>query len=109
VPGYERGSFTSFVCICPEGFSGETCENKDVKIDISFPDVSIPQSLLVHFITVRPFVEDGNNPMPVRSTMFKKIPLDHDKVTFHMSFAFHLVFAQIKNTLYLAILQKDMV
>ncbi|CAF1440670.1 unnamed protein product [Rotaria magnacalcarata] len=52
VPHNDRISLTNFTCACQDGFSGKRCEYEDVKIDISFYDVSIPQSLLVHFITV---------------------------------------------------------
>ncbi|CAF3236439.1 unnamed protein product, partial [Rotaria socialis] len=53
VPHNDRISLTNFTCACQDEFSGKRCEYEDAKIDISFYDVSIPQSLLVHFITVR--------------------------------------------------------
>ncbi|CAF2691574.1 unnamed protein product, partial [Rotaria sp. Silwood2] len=107
VPYNDRISFTNFTCICQDGFSGKRCEHKDVKIDISFIDVPIPQSLLVHFITVRDYDLYSLDPAPVRATMFKKIGFDQDTVTFFMSLPFHLVFAQIETKFYLIVLQHN--
>ncbi|CAF4952351.1 unnamed protein product, partial [Rotaria socialis] len=67
VPHNDRISLTNFACACQDGFSGKRCEYEDVKIDISFYDVSIPQSLLVHFITIREHDLQSLNPVPIRS------------------------------------------
>ncbi|CAF4619761.1 unnamed protein product [Rotaria sp. Silwood2] len=107
VPDDDRISLTNFTCICQDGFSGPRCEEKDVEIDISFSDVPIPQSLLVHFITAQDYSVKSENPIPTRATMFKKIGFDQDAVTFYMSLPFHLVFAQIEIKFYLIVLQHE--
>ena len=52
VPASEKSS----ICVCPEGYIGDSCEYRQgqTQIDISFHHkVTIPPSLLVHFIAVR--------------------------------------------------------
>ncbi|CAF4770708.1 unnamed protein product, partial [Rotaria sp. Silwood2] len=88
-------------------FYGKVCEHKDVRIEISFSNVPIPQALLVHFITVRKFQLNNVDPVPIRTTMFKKIGFDQNTVTFFMSLPFHLVFSQIENQFYLTVLQHN--
>jgi hypothetical protein len=105
VPGVDRDSYSSFTCVCPDGFSGKICEENDTKIVISFSNLTIPQSLLIHFITARKYDPENRDPMPSRATMFKKLAFDQDTATFYMSLPFHLIFAQIENTLYLTFLQ----
>jgi hypothetical protein len=107
VPDNDRISFPSFICICSDGFSGKTCEVNNVKVDISFVDVTIPQSLLVHFIKVHTHETDSKNPMPTRATIFKKIVFDQDTVIFHMELPFQLVFTQSESNFYLIILQHE--
>ncbi|CAF5064580.1 unnamed protein product, partial [Rotaria magnacalcarata] len=106
VPHNDRISLTNFTCACQDGFSGKRCEYEDVKIDISFYDVSIPQSLLFHCITVREHDLESLNPIPNRATMFKKIRFDQDTITFFfMSLPFHLIFVQLEDKFYLTVLQ----
>ncbi|CAF4971885.1 unnamed protein product, partial [Rotaria socialis] len=95
VPHNDRISLTNFTCACQDGFSGKRCEYEDVKIDISFYDVSIPQSLLVHFITIREHDLESLNPVPIRSR----------RHYFFMSLPFHLSFVQLKGKFYLTVLQ----
>ncbi|CAF4559814.1 unnamed protein product, partial [Rotaria magnacalcarata] len=107
IPQDHRVSFTSFTCICRDGFSGPTCEHKNGQINISFSDVSIPQALLVYFITVQSFDALSENPMPIRTTMFKEIKFDEDIVMFFMALPFHLVFGQIKSKFHLTVVQHN--
>ena len=105
VPSVDRDSFSNFTCICQDGFSGKRCEKNDTKINISFSDVIIPQSFLVHFITVKEYKVQDNDPAPIRATMFKKVSFDEDTATLYMSLPFHLAFAQIESTFFLIVLQ----
>ncbi|CAF1219037.1 unnamed protein product [Rotaria sordida] len=107
VPHNDRISFTNFTCVCLDGFSGERCKHKDVKIDILFIDVPVSQPLLVHFITVQEYDLYSLDPASVRATMFKKIGFYQDTVTFFMSLPFHLVFVQIVTKFYLIVLQHN--
>ncbi|CAF2158408.1 unnamed protein product [Rotaria magnacalcarata] len=105
VPHNDRISLTNFTYACQDGFSGKRCEYEDVKIDILFYDISIPQSLLVHFITVREHVLESLNSVPIRATMFKKIRFDQDTITFFMSLPFHLIIVQLEDKFYLTVPQ----
>jgi hypothetical protein len=42
IPEDDRWSINRFICLCPEGYFGETCQEKNMRIDISFNDVEIP-------------------------------------------------------------------
>ncbi|CAM2730307.1 unnamed protein product [Rotaria socialis] len=95
VPHNDRISLTNFTCACQDGFSGKRCEYEDVKIDISFYDISIPQSLVVHFITVREHDLESLNPVPIRSR----------RHYFFMSLPFHLIVVQLNGKFYLTVLQ----
>ncbi|CAF4010688.1 unnamed protein product [Adineta steineri] len=107
VPHDARHSFTNFTCVCPEGFSGEICENNDVQIDMSFSDVERPQFILIHFIKVIKPHFISTDPAPSRITMFKKIQFHQKIITFHMASDFHLVFVQLETIYYLIVLQHE--
>jgi len=91
------------LCVCPDGFSGPTCETLDTAIIISFKSgMVIPSAILVHFIqvfeTLRPHV---------RSTAFKKVALDQDTVTIYRTKPFQMIFIEIEpKTYYLSLIQQ---
>jgi hypothetical protein len=89
-----------FTCLCDEGFSGETCQDRSTSITITFHQVSIPLSILGHFITVY------DNASHTRITIFKKILFNQDSVPLYMSNEFHLLFTQIVDDYYLTIAQE---
>ncbi|UJR20084.1 hypothetical protein I4U23_023216 [Adineta vaga] len=105
IPDDYRISMTHFTCVCSDGFSGTYCEEKDVRIDISFSNINIPQSFLVHFIESINYTIMAKDSAPVRITMFTKMPFDQKIATINMSLSFHLMFAQIENSYYLVVLQ----
>ncbi|UJR17392.1 hypothetical protein I4U23_004287 [Adineta vaga] len=107
IPYDSRHSSTKFTCVCPDGFFGEYCEKTDVRIDISFSDVEIPQSVLVYFINVVEHHSFSLETEPTQVTMFKKIPLKQKTITLYMSLSFHLVFVQIDHMYYLVVLQHN--
>ncbi|CAF1580333.1 unnamed protein product, partial [Rotaria magnacalcarata] len=65
VPHDAQVSFFDFISVCQDGFSGSRCENKDVRIDILFSDVSTPQAILLHFITIQNYDATVLNPIPI--------------------------------------------
>ncbi|CAF0844325.1 unnamed protein product [Adineta steineri] len=107
VPSDPRHSLANFTCVCPEGFSGKTCEDKDVQIDMSFSDVEPTGSLLIHFIKVIKLEEMTEDQAPTRITIFKKILFHQKIITFYMALPFHLVFVQLENVYYLIVLQHE--
>jgi hypothetical protein len=96
----ERMAPNNFTCLCHEGYSGETCQHMDTNITITFHGVSVPQSILGHFIMA--YDEEPH----IRTTTIKKISFDQDSVSIYTSNAFHLLFIQFANNYYLAIAQE---
>ncbi|CAF3950225.1 unnamed protein product, partial [Rotaria sp. Silwood1] len=91
-------------CICPDGFSGLTCEIRDTEILISFAsDVAIPSSILLHFIQVY-----GKRNPHNHTTIFKKIALDQNTVKIYRNDPFHILFIEIEpKTYYFSVLQEN--
>ncbi|CAF3947495.1 unnamed protein product [Rotaria sp. Silwood1] len=89
-------------CVCPQEYYGDCCEYPQSRIDISFHDeLIIPQSLLIHFITVK------EKAAPIRSSTIKKIPLDQDSLSLYTSITFNIAFAEMSRNYYLIILRKQ--
>ncbi|UJR17304.1 hypothetical protein I4U23_004199 [Adineta vaga] len=103
VPIDERiSSRHNFTCVCSKGFWGSNCELKENKILISFSkEIEIPQSIIVHFITVNKGAE------PTRVTTMRKIPLHVDEVTLLVTKPFNILFITIQLNFYLGHLQKN--
>ncbi|CAF1447004.1 unnamed protein product [Rotaria sordida] len=103
VPGDERYSSKRFEkrkCVCPQEYFGNRCEYRQTRIDISFHnELDIPQSLLVHFISV----QDYEN--PIRTSTMKKIAFDQNSVRLYTSHSFNIAFAEMLGRFYLIILQ----
>ncbi|CAF1403365.1 unnamed protein product [Adineta ricciae] len=95
----ERIMNRKYICICKNGYSGQSCEKEDAKIEISLEQLPIPLNILVHFITAH-----GDKPES-RVTTFAKIPVDQTSTTVSVSSAFHLVFVEFSHNLYFAHLQ----
>ncbi|CAF4614890.1 unnamed protein product, partial [Rotaria socialis] len=91
-----------YTCICRNGFTGERCENHDVKITISFhKDIKLPLTILVHFIQVK------KGAAHERATTFKTIPPNQDSVSLYWSHPFHIVFIELFNkNYYLTVIQR---
>ena len=92
-------------CICPKGYSGATCTQRDTILTVAFaPEIGIPSNVLMHFIQVF----DRSNSRPhIRSSMSKTIPPDEEVLSMNWSRPFHLVYMEIipLKILYLTVLQ----
>jgi hypothetical protein len=101
--------YTSFnairsMCICPEGYVGDRCEHqqRQTRIDISFHHkLTIPSSLLVHFIAVQLYGKHN------RTSIMKKIAFDQYSLTVYTSTLFNIALAQILSQYYLIILHEQ--
>jgi hypothetical protein len=92
------------ICICPEGYVGGRCEQrqKQTRIYLSFhPDVNVPSSLSIHFIAV--YEDKEHN----RTTIMKKIGFDQYSLTLVTSVLFNIVFVQMSSQYYLIILHQQ--
>ena len=92
-----------FFCLCQKGFSGDRCEINDAKIILSFDEnILLTESILLHFIEIRP-----NTPIRNGST-FQSIPLYHKQIIIRWSHRFHIVFGEFSDkTYYLIHIDKD--
>ena len=84
------------ICLCPENYSGDRCEQRQTRLDIAFDsNVAVPQSLIVHLITV------NDDSEPDRASLMKKIPFDQDSTSFYFSMRFNLAIAETSDQYYL--------
>ncbi|UJR34741.1 hypothetical protein I4U23_027519 [Adineta vaga] len=99
VPTDERISIHNFLCICRQSYTGLTCEHEHSRIEISFPDMPIPTSVIIHMITVL------NNASHLRTTVIKKLAFDQDYVTIYQSLEYHVIFVQLHGSYFLAYIE----
>ncbi|UJR19304.1 hypothetical protein I4U23_022433, partial [Adineta vaga] len=94
------------ICSCLYGFHGELCEFRDSQIDISLHMSNIPDSLLIHFITVNshmnslpyePILKYGPHE---RATTFKRITFDKNSVRIYWQNPFHFIFVQYNSQIF---------
>ena len=112
---YRSISSNSSSCICSEGYTGDHCEyrQKQTQIDISFHhDLTIPPSLLLHFIAVITIPRDWEkfvyeNLEPKRMSIAKKLQFDQTSLIFYTTTSFNIVFAQIFDRYYLIVLHQQ--
>lgn len=90
-----------FMCICPQGFFGNRCESSQSQIILSFEkEITLPQSVLVHFI------EAKENAAPENGSTFRRVPIDRESVTIYWSRPFHLAFVEfVPRNYFLVVLQ----
>jgi hypothetical protein len=102
VPIDDRIGLKEFSCFCSDDYSGERCQNKNNQIDIHLNKTIIFNNSLVllHFITA------FKNAEHERITVLKKIPFDDKNLTVYVKQSFNILFIQILNQYYLAILRE---
>ena len=88
-----------FLCICPDGYFGRTCQEKNIRIDISFGNINIPQAIFIYTVTVQ------NKTDPLIITILKRIPVDQNTLTVYTSTPYNLIFVRILSKYYLTFLQ----
>jgi hypothetical protein len=92
----------SFMCVCPEQYRGDRCEQQRTIILIAFHEtIDIPSWLFIHFIRAKDTDE------LIRTSVMKKIAYDQDSVTVYTSILFNLAFVQMLNKYYLIILREE--
>lgn len=103
---YNFAAGSSSVCICPEGYAGSRCEHRQqqTQIDISFHDkITIPPSLLVHFIAVHNDEDLESN----RTTIAKKLQFDQSSLIIYTITSFNIAVAQILSDYYLIVIHEQ--
>ena len=92
-----------FSCICTEGYSGDTCEIDNNRIDIQFNETLIKTVSTVHIHFITAFKDKHHE----RITIFKKIPFDSNRVTVYIQQPFHILLTELTNqTYYLTIVRE---
>ena len=107
IPSDQRGisfMWNPSICLCSTHFYGDRCEHRYTRLKITIDDeISIPQSLLIHYITVRPGEE------LIQTSTMKKIIFDQKSFVVFTSSTFHMVFAQMSEQYYLLIVRHRMI
>ena len=97
---------SSHICLCSEGYIGKSCEHRQnrTQIDISFHHkLTIPPSLLVHFIAAR----DHDKLEPNRTSTGKKLQFDQSSLTLYTTVSFNIAIAQMLGDYYLIVLRQE--
>ena len=92
-----------FTCLCPDGFSGERCENSNNRIDIHINETLLSNTTLIvlHLITA------FDNAEHERRIVLKKNPLSHQNLVIHLGHTFHILLVEIPDqSYYLSILRE---
>jgi hypothetical protein len=98
----DKISDEQFLCICPNGYSGDRCEIVDNQINLSFDkNITLLQDIFIHFIEV---IENASH---IRSTTFRRISFVEDIINITWSKPFHIVFVDISNHTYYLILVQN--
>ncbi|CAF1020881.1 unnamed protein product, partial [Didymodactylos carnosus] len=94
--------FSFGICSSAEYYS-EFCHRIRNKVHISFVGVSVPMSLLVHFILIY------NYHLPDRTTLVKQIPMYQNNLIIHRSSdqLFQIIYLEFQNNYYLIHLRKS--
>jgi hypothetical protein len=95
-------SYQKFFCICRKSFTGNRCETPNTKIIVSFhQNITLPQSMMVHFIQVM------NDNIPNNGSTFTTISMKERSAIVYWSHPFHIAFIKLfENNYYLMIVQK---
>ena len=104
IPIDHRIDLKGFTCFCSEDYSGERCQNKNNRIDISLDQTIRSKSslLLIHFVAAFPNAEHE------RTTQLKRIPYNENSLTIYAKQSFHILFIQIPDKdYYLTVLREQ--
>jgi hypothetical protein len=100
---FSEKSDKSFICICPDDYSGDRCQHRNSRIDIKFSAeiIDSSSSLSVHIITA------NGKKAHTRTTILSRINFYQTHVRLFTPIEFHIIFAQIFQHYYLISLLSD--
>ena len=99
--GDDRVSSNNFFCVCPPGYSGMRCEIVEREVRLSFDQVKIPSTILLHHI------KTSADQHPVRTTLFKRIRVYENELVYRTSLIFDILFVEFDKQIYWTILQQS--
>ncbi|CAF0942894.1 unnamed protein product [Adineta steineri] len=97
----ERLIDESYVCFCPEQFSGPRCEDVNHRIEISLNNIETQSYLLVYIYDEISFERS----IPT-FTILKKLTMFQNHVILYSQYMFKMILVKIDTRYYLAVLQK---
>ena len=106
IPNDNRINGYTISCLCPEDYSGETCEIHNNRIDIEFNETLLNNlsSVLFHFITI--FIDKDHE----QTTTFKKIPYNNHTITIYAQHPYNILFSELNNhTYYLTVVRETFI
>jgi hypothetical protein len=103
VPMNDRINHESYICLCPDGYTGTNCEYTSIRIDINLRTNLVPSIIFAHFITTF-----DDRPHELLTTA-KKVPFDQHSITFFNRQSFHVLFIEFFNNYYLTVLRETSV
>ncbi|CAF1647757.1 unnamed protein product, partial [Adineta ricciae] len=105
IPNDDRIDLTTYNCLCTSDYSGKHCENRNNRISIHLNEIfSFTISrIFLHFV----IMHDSEHHM--RITIIKKVPFDHQNLTFYAPQPFNVLILQIPNSqrYYLTVLREQ--
>jgi hypothetical protein len=93
-----------YVCICPKQFSGVVCQNSNSKLEISFDNIKVSSFVSIYVLYLKPSSIGGDE--MVMKVISQKLTMFQCTVTLYATEDFQMVFVNIGNNYYLAVLQR---
>ncbi|CAF3858767.1 unnamed protein product, partial [Rotaria sp. Silwood1] len=96
IPVDVRLALYEFICLCKEGFTGSRCKKINNQIELQFQQhfLATVSWAAIHLITA---FDDRKHE---RITLFKKIHVDQDTITLHLTDPFHILLVELFNRTY---------
>ncbi|CAF2027459.1 unnamed protein product [Rotaria magnacalcarata] len=97
IPDNERMSHFDYGCICNQFFTGFRCDIPATRIKISFTDIAVPSSVLIHLILAQ------KDAPPIRISNFQRVSYSQESVTIITTVPFNLLIIEISHIYYLVV------
>ncbi|CAF1279777.1 unnamed protein product [Adineta ricciae] len=94
----------TYYCLCRKGFDGNNCEKTETHLKLSFhKDISLPQSIIIHFISPPAL----NERFVANSSVVQRVFLYQKEISVYWPNTFSIVFVQLLDKYYLVLVQNS--